>query len=159
MANKVTVELDLSRVAEQVRLVSEAVARFEGELKDIIVESAMDDDSEADHKPSWDNAPEWAEWLACNLSGDWWWFAHKPQQNDINWLSSSGLALAATGWADCPSWRETLERRPLPPCECGGEVWVYDDSPGHCVECKDCFTMVMRPTESEARRAWRKLMG
>ena len=26
------------------------------------------------NRPSWDDAPEWAEWLAQDESGEWFWF-------------------------------------------------------------------------------------
>jgi hypothetical protein len=133
-------------------------------------------------KPSWDDAPDWAEWLAQDSDGRWVWYGLKPGRMDINGTGRWFSVRQDTKRADIhgfhnPNWRDTdeesryhyavdgdspkgdLERRPLPPCECGGEAWVYDDNPGHCVECKECFTMVMRPTESKARRAWRKLMG
>lgn len=29
-------------------------------------------------KPSWDDAPTWAQWLAMNKSGNWFWFEYKP---------------------------------------------------------------------------------
>jgi len=38
-------------------------------------------------KPSWENAPSWAEWLAQDYYGDWHWFRHKPH------ISKSGSAV------------------------------------------------------------------
>ena len=29
-------------------------------------------------KPLWDDAPEWARWLAVNKRGNWYWFEFKP---------------------------------------------------------------------------------
>lgn len=29
-------------------------------------------------KPNWDEAPEWAKWLAMDVSGVWWWSEREP---------------------------------------------------------------------------------
>lgn len=29
-------------------------------------------------KPDWKDAPEWAQWLAQDSDGDWWWYAVEP---------------------------------------------------------------------------------
>lgn len=29
-------------------------------------------------KPSWDDAPEWAQWLAMDEGGCWYWHAGQP---------------------------------------------------------------------------------
>lgn len=29
-------------------------------------------------KPDWKDAPEWANWLAMDDDGEWWWFELKP---------------------------------------------------------------------------------
>ena len=34
--------------------------------------------AELQNKPSWDDAPEWGEWLAQDDSGEWYWYASKP---------------------------------------------------------------------------------
>ena len=33
-------------------------------------------------KPSWDDAPEWANWLAMDKDGCWWWYEKEPEFND-----------------------------------------------------------------------------
>lgn len=30
-------------------------------------------------KPSWSDAPEWANWLAMDEDGRWYWFEHQPE--------------------------------------------------------------------------------
>jgi len=30
-------------------------------------------------KPSWENAPLWAKWLAQDYHGNWSWFRNKPR--------------------------------------------------------------------------------
>jgi hypothetical protein len=72
------------------------------------------------NKPSWDDAPEWAEWLAQDEDGDWWWYECPIEVDDLDeeeWVEEHGvdgrLVRAASGVA--PSghdWRDTLEPRP-----------------------------------------------
>lgn len=33
-------------------------------------------------KPSWDDAPEWANWLAVDGDGCWYWYEEKPVWED-----------------------------------------------------------------------------
>ena len=30
-------------------------------------------------KPSWKDAPEWAQWLAMDKAGNWFWFQREPE--------------------------------------------------------------------------------
>lgn len=78
------------------------------------------------NKPSWDNAPEWAKWLACDGAGkymcQWWWFPHKPQQiaSPGVWWCTGTLSAKFSGnsadieWAES-NWLESLEERPAKP--------------------------------------------
>lgn len=66
-------------------------------------------------KPSWADAPDWAEWLAQDQRGDWYWYQVEPEA-DLNvdeWCNEGGRLCEAV---DCgepnPNWRTTLERRP-----------------------------------------------
>ena len=61
-------------------------------------------------KPSWDEAPEWANWLAMDRSGDWFWYAVEPDCDNIHgwWNTKLKNEFAALN----TNWRETLERRP-----------------------------------------------
>ena len=68
-----------------------------------------------DNKPSWHDAPDWAEWLAQDQSGSWWWYDKKPVSGGSMFLECSGGEHAQTAkgeYAPNPNWRETLERRP-----------------------------------------------
>lgn len=42
-------------------------------------------------KPSWDDAPEWANWVAMDKDGSWWWHDHKPAIKEGHWVSCSGI--------------------------------------------------------------------
>lgn len=63
-------------------------------------------------KPSWSNAPEWANYLAMDESGEWFWFEFEPSlgQTIKEWLHNKGRSSLA-GKTD-RSWIGTLETRP-----------------------------------------------
>lgn len=63
--------------------------------------------------PEWEHAPDWADWLAMDAGGRWWWFAEKPETRATSWgnawgkwIKEAGLTPGRTGWT------ETLEQRP-----------------------------------------------
>ena len=66
--------------------------------------------AELQNKPSWKDAPEWAEWLAQDEDGEWKWLAGLPGKYVDGWTAvkikgcCKGIALG--------DWRDTLERRP-----------------------------------------------
>ena len=70
--------------------------------------------AEVINRPSWEGAPEWAQWLAQDEDGEWYWFEQKPTKGDSCWAKPDAmLALAESGIR--PSghdWRDTLEPRP-----------------------------------------------
>jgi hypothetical protein len=39
-------------------------------------------------KPDWKDAPEWAQWLAMDPDGSWWWFEHEPIVEFDEWIST-----------------------------------------------------------------------
>ena len=63
-------------------------------------------------KPSWDEAPKWAQWLAMDNSGIWFWFQTKPtlktRMQGSTWIPSGPR------WckADVAGAEKTLEERP-----------------------------------------------
>ena len=71
-------------------------------------------------KPSWDDAPVWANWLAQDFNGDWWWYEDKPINDGIIHGFWGGVGagkkieeatpLLSSNTAD--DWRSTLEPRP-----------------------------------------------
>lgn len=38
------------------------------------------------NKPNWEDAPKWANWLAMDANGTWWWYEAEPY---IGWQSQS----------------------------------------------------------------------
>lgn len=62
-------------------------------------------------KPSWGAAPEWAEWLAMDATGRWYWYSKCPvTQGSCFVPPTNGQHLFAEFCS--PSWEETLEPRP-----------------------------------------------
>ena len=62
-------------------------------------------------KPSWDDAPEWAEWLAKNMDGAWYWYRKRPVDIVWTWCGTNKSERANTDYIP-EQWRETLESRP-----------------------------------------------
>ena len=66
--------------------------------------------AELQNKPSWADAPEWAEWLAQDEDGEWNWLAGLPRKYVNGWTAvkikgcCKGITLG--------DWRDTLEKRP-----------------------------------------------
>lgn len=69
-------------------------------------------------KPSWDGAPEWANYLAMDSDGGWYWYQCKPERGSYDvWVYKKvgKVALASTRTNtkdDFSVWHETLEKRP-----------------------------------------------
>ena len=68
-------------------------------------------------KPDWKHAPDWANWLARDQSGDWYWYTGKPKMLKQLWTNSH-----AEDYCECASmaedeekselWSRSLESRP-----------------------------------------------
>ena len=63
-------------------------------------------------KPSWDEAPEWAQFLAMDRDWEWYWYENEPDSLEFNacWGSLNGRTQFA-GRTN-PLWRESKEKRP-----------------------------------------------
>lgn len=64
-------------------------------------------------KPSWENAPFWAEWLAQNYNGEWHWYELMPKQGIDGWFTVSLTEYrdkAKDGKRNA-AWWKTLEAR------------------------------------------------
>lgn len=57
-------------------------------------------------KPDWKDAPEWAQWLARDPDGEWWWHEGKPQKGHPE-----------TGWTSEGQLRRARYRGDFGPCE------------------------------------------
>ena len=68
----------------------------------------------APSKPNWDDAPEWANYLALDPDG-WYWFEHQPDILGGVWTTTTGemdCAKYQTG-TETINWRKSLEERSL----------------------------------------------
>jgi hypothetical protein len=64
-------------------------------------------------KPEWKNAPDWAQWLAQDEDGEWWWYELEPKQACTDaWSEWEGLHRAAFVPRHNAEWKDTLEARP-----------------------------------------------
>lgn len=66
------------------------------------------------NRPSWNDAPEWAKWLAQDSSGEFCWHQNKPWTlHGKQWDNSGKVKHANYGWIPAGhNWRDTLEPRP-----------------------------------------------
>lgn len=63
--------------------------------------------------PEWEHAPDWANWLAMDDKGYWYWFAAKPELRSKHWTNPWGTQVRDAGLTPGRSdWTETLEQRP-----------------------------------------------
>jgi hypothetical protein len=66
-------------------------------------------------KPCWENAPRWANYLAQDSDGSWWWHENKPEISGVDdhhgeWESSGGQIDIAEPCGE--NWHDSLEERP-----------------------------------------------
>ncbi len=67
----------------------------------------------APSKPNWDDAPGWAQYLAMDPEG-WYWFEHQPRIAGNCWDSATGQIAEALYQPSEESinWKQTLETMP-----------------------------------------------
>lgn len=59
-------------------------------------------------KPDWKDAPEWANWLAMDKDGAWYWYEEMPNERaGYEWRPQSRFERI-----EFPNWRKSLEARP-----------------------------------------------
>lgn len=64
-------------------------------------------------KPSWKDAPEWANYLAMDKGGMWCWFEGKPSsKNCLFWHHGGGRTKDVIVFDVGIDWEDTLEQRP-----------------------------------------------
>ena len=67
--------------------------------------------AELQNKPSWSDAPEWANWLGQDDDGEWWWFPTEPTTR-LNCFYNRVSQRASTAGKVIGDWKSTLEKRP-----------------------------------------------
>jgi hypothetical protein len=60
-------------------------------------------------KPSWADAPDWANYLAMDADGEWHWFDERPRHEVNSWEHSFSRREFA---GESLNWRQTLEEKP-----------------------------------------------
>lgn len=63
-------------------------------------------------KPDWKDAPEWAQWLAQNGDGEWYWHERQPVERSFVFDTIGGVWQFASAGPRNPAFYKTLERRP-----------------------------------------------
>lgn len=65
-------------------------------------------------KPEWNDAPDWANYLAMDMDGNWYWYENAPSiegANDDVWSFDQGKIERIE--IEYPNWKESLEQRPI----------------------------------------------
>ena len=66
------------------------------------------------YKPSWEDAPPWANYLARDADGRWYWYEIKPFADIFSrWLPTSGMSELAYKPPEYDTWHKSLEQRPV----------------------------------------------
>jgi len=105
------------------------VIKDEDELR--IIDQWVSNNFPTPLRPSWDDAPEWANWLAQDATGIWMWYENDPSPYGKvpHWDSQCGKCDNAFVYKD---WEETLEQRPvshkLPPKPEINQLWRSNSS-------------------------------
>lgn len=66
-------------------------------------------------KPKWDDAPGWAEWLAMDVYGNWFWYSAEPQKSFSRqewWVPATNPKKRFAGHCTWNDWTGTKEHRP-----------------------------------------------
>jgi len=65
-------------------------------------------------KPSWNDAPEWAMWLAQDDTGEWYWYSYPPEYDEGIWIDASedGINNFAMEGPEPENPRDMIEHRP-----------------------------------------------
>jgi len=58
-------------------------------------------------KPDWKDAPEWAQYVAMDRDGTWYWYEVYPSKFHDSWISSYKNEHCIVR-----GWEESLEERP-----------------------------------------------
>jgi hypothetical protein len=61
-------------------------------------------------KPKWEDAPGWAEYLAMDLDGQWFWYESKPVKKLSFWDAQPNTKTASP--KSTVVWTDTIETRP-----------------------------------------------
>ncbi|HUT62985.1 MAG TPA: hypothetical protein VMZ04_03410 [Anaerolineae bacterium] len=65
-------------------------------------------------RPNWKDAPEWAQWLAQDEDGCWYWYQKKPKAFGEGCWERLTIEhfIDIASYPTFPNWQDTLEQRP-----------------------------------------------
>lgn len=63
----------------------------------------------------WSKAPEWANWLAQDECGEWFWFENKPELQSEGWDDDKTYNENKHEIAGVNGWKCSLQKRPAKP--------------------------------------------
>lgn len=71
--------------------------------------------SQAEGKPDWGSAPEWAQWRTQNADGCWLWWEEMPIKGKSQWVDGLHEGTISFGGVSpvIGDWSDTLEGRPV----------------------------------------------
>jgi hypothetical protein len=78
------------------------------------------------NQPNWDDAPEWANWVAQDFNGAWHWFKNKPLAgNHKGWTNGywGYKEQRNSPVLESIEWQQTLQQRPASTVG-AGQTWV-----------------------------------
>lgn len=66
------------------------------------------------NKPQWENAPDWANYLAMDANGEWNWFEIRPvfAAANHNYWDPNGARFTKAGETPEHCWKNTREGKP-----------------------------------------------
>ena len=62
-------------------------------------------------RAEWEDAPSWANYLAMDANGYWWWYEEKPQLSRGIWAFGGERSRKTLHKQDV-AWNESLQERP-----------------------------------------------
>lgn len=65
--------------------------------------------------PNWDDAPDWAKWLAQDQNSAWHWYESKPISTVYDWKNANDEHYTYAPVFESDSWRKSLQQRPQTP--------------------------------------------
>jgi hypothetical protein len=72
-------------------------------------------------QPDWKDAPEWAQFLAMDSTGQWFWFVNEPRLGEHHWMPvpmddgqdyENAYEVIDGAFSISQPWTTTLEARP-----------------------------------------------
>lgn len=65
---------------------------------------------------NWSAMPAWAEWVAMDFDGQWFWFKEQPDQGSKRWICDGPFGPIPSSYTPTFSgdWKDSLVQRPQP---------------------------------------------